>query len=151
MTDMDLIPIGAAARQLGVNASALRYYEDRGLVRPAARRGGRRLYGRAELRRLALIRIMQGLGLSLDAASAVLDEPSDKWRKVLREQLAALEEWIVRARGAQDFLQHAVNCPADHPVRECPYLIETLDRLLAGVSFEQLAGEHGYPAPTPSE
>ena len=36
---MDLISIGEAAHKLGLNASALRYYEERGLVRPAARSG----------------------------------------------------------------------------------------------------------------
>lgn len=142
---MELIPIGAAARMLGLNTSALRYYEERGLVRPAARHGGRRMYGREQLRRLALIQIMQRLGLSLDAASAVLDEPSEQWRKALHEQIAALEELIARARGAQDFLRHAVHCPADHPVRECPYMIETLDRFVDGITFDQLAAEHGYP------
>ncbi|MQA86417.1 MAG: MerR family transcriptional regulator [Streptosporangiales bacterium] len=142
---MDLISIGEAARKLGVNASALRYYEERGLVRPYTRRGGRRMYGEEEMRRLAFIQIAQGLELSLDAASAVLNEPSEQWRKAMREQIAALEKLIARARGAQDFLRHAVDCPADHPVRECSYMIEILDRLVAGVTFEQLAAEHGYP------
>ena len=50
---MELVPIGEAARMLKVNASALRYYEERGLVKPACRVNGRRMYGRAELRRLA--------------------------------------------------------------------------------------------------
>lgn len=148
---MDLIPIGEAARKLGINASALRYYEERGLVRPAARHGGRRMYGPEELRRLAFIQIGQGLGLGLDAASAVLDQPGEQWRAVVRDQIARLEEIIARAKGAQDFLQHALNCPADHPVRECPYMIETLDRMLAGVTFAQLAAEHGYARFLPGE
>src|SRR3712207_3009327 len=62
----DLIPIGEAARRLGVAASTLRYYDDHGLVAPAKRLGGRRWYGKSELRRLALIRMGQALGFSLD-------------------------------------------------------------------------------------
>lgn len=144
---MDLVGIGEAARRLGVNASALRYYEERGLVRPAARHGGRRMYGPEELRRLAFIQLLQRLGVHLDAAAAVLEEPSDRWRQVVRGQIAALEALIVRATGARDFLTHALDCPADHPVDGCASMIQALDRRLAGVAFEQLAAEHGYTEP----
>jgi DNA-binding transcriptional MerR regulator len=139
---MELVPIGEAARLLDVNTSALRYYEERGLVHPA-RSAGRRMYGPEQLRRLAFIQIMHRLGVGLDAAAAVLDEPSEQWRGVVREQIAGLEDLIARATAACGFLQHALDCPADHPVQECPYLIETLDRRLAGQTFEQLATEHG--------
>lgn len=146
---MEMVSIGEAARRLGVNASALRYYEQRGLVRPA-RRSGRRRYDAEQLRRLAFIQTMQRLGVSLDAASAVLDEPSRRWRTVLREQIAELDELIARAQGARRFLQHALQCPAEHPVLECPHMIGTLDRrVVDGVSFEQLAAEHSLTAGTP--
>jgi DNA-binding transcriptional MerR regulator len=142
MDSMDLIPIGEAARMLGANASALRYYEERGLVRPTARRGGRRMYGTEELRRLAFVLLIQRLGLGLDTAAAVLDEPSQRWREVVERQIAVLTELIARAQGAQKFLAHALDCPAEHPVDECPVMIETLDDLLAGVSLDQLAARH---------
>jgi DNA-binding transcriptional MerR regulator len=148
---VDLIPIGEAARKLGVNASALRYYDERGLLRPAARRGGRRLYGADELRRLAFIHLAQRLGISLDTAAAVLDEPSDRWRQLVGAQIAALEAQVALAKGAQQFLTHALQCPADHPARECPTMIQTLDRLVAGLTFDQLGAEHtdrpASPAP----
>ncbi|MFL6055001.1 MAG: MerR family transcriptional regulator, partial [Actinoallomurus sp.] len=69
--DMDLIPIGEAAKRLGMRTSALRYYEERDLVRPAARVQGKRVYGLQELRRLAFIQIAQRLGIGLDTAAAV--------------------------------------------------------------------------------
>jgi len=68
---MELVTIGEAAQILGLKTSALRYYEERGLVTPEARRSGRRMYGREQLRRLAFIQLLQRLGVSLDAASAV--------------------------------------------------------------------------------
>jgi DNA-binding transcriptional MerR regulator len=126
--DMELVTIGEAARILALNTSALRYYEDRGFLQPQ-RQGGRRMYGPDELRRL-------------DAAAAVLDEPSDHWRAVVGEQLTALDELIARANGAREFLQHALACPADHPVTQCPHMIEALDKRLAGTTIEQLAAEH---------
>jgi DNA-binding transcriptional MerR regulator len=137
---MESVTIGKAAQLLGLKTSALRYYEDRGLVAPE-RRAGKRVYSREQLRRLAFVQLMQRLGISLNAASAVLDEPSDQWRDVVREQIAAIDNLIARARGARDFLQHALACPADHPVDDCEQMIEVLDRRLGGVTIEELAAE----------
>jgi DNA-binding transcriptional MerR regulator len=139
---MDLIPIGEAAARLGLNTSALRYYEERGLVTPATRRGGKRMYGPEQLRRLALIQILQRLGIGLDVAAAVLDEPGPAWREVVQDQITALDELIDRAKGAQKFLTHALDCPAEHPVRECEVMIDGLDQLADGMPFEQLAAQH---------
>jgi DNA-binding transcriptional MerR regulator len=143
---MELMTIGEAAQMLALNTSALRYYEDRGLLTPE-RRGGKRMYSREHLRRLAFIQLMQRLGVRLDAASAVLDEPSDQWRGVVREQITAIEELIARANGARDFLEHALACPADHPVDQCPHMIEVLDKRLGGLTIEELAADQGQPSP----
>jgi MerR family transcriptional regulator, copper efflux regulator len=145
---MDLIPIGEAAKRLGMRTSTLRYYEDRHLVEPAARVHGKRCYGRQELRRLAFLQIAQRLGIRLQTAAAVLDDAREQWRATVGEQIAELEELIARAQGAKNFLTHALMCPAEHPARECPHLVGTLDRLLEGASFEQLTAEHRNPAPT---
>lgn len=139
---MEAISIGDAAARLGMTTSALRYYDHRGLVHPQGRRSGRRMYGPDELRRLALIKIVHGLGLPLDTAVAVLDAPSEQWRQTVREQISELDRVITRARGAQQFLTHALRCPSDHPARECPTMMGTLDRLVEGMSVEELAAEH---------
>jgi DNA-binding transcriptional MerR regulator len=139
---MDLIPIGEAADRLGLNPSALRYYDERGLVSPAGRQAGRRMYGPDELRRLAFIKIAQRLGLPLDTAAAVLDAPGLQWRELVRQQLAQLDQVITQAQGAQLFLSHALNCPTNHPARECSTMIATLDRLVEGATVDQLVAEH---------
>jgi DNA-binding transcriptional MerR regulator len=100
---MDIISIGEAADRVGMSPSALRYYDERGLVCPRARRAGRRMYGSEELRRLAFLKIAQRLGLPLDTAAAVLDAPSPQWRETVRRQIAQLDEVITQARGAQVF------------------------------------------------
>jgi DNA-binding transcriptional MerR regulator len=138
---MDLIPIGEAAAQLGLSSSALRYYDDRGLVSPV-RRAGKRMYGPDELRRLAFIKIAQHLGLPLQTAAAVLDNPGPTWRSIVRDQIAKLDGVIAQAQLAQMFLTHAVHCPADHPARECPTMTAALDSLVNGTSIDQLAAEH---------
>lgn len=139
---MDLLPIGQAAQRLGLKPSALRYYDERGLVSPKARRSGRRMYGPEELRRLAFIKIAQRLGLPLDTAAAVLDAPGPQWRQTVRQQIAELDEVIAQARGAQRFLTHALDCPTNHPAGECATMIATLDRLVDGTTVDQLVAEH---------
>jgi DNA-binding transcriptional MerR regulator len=61
---------------LGLNPSALRYYDECGLVSPAARRSGHRVYGPEELRRLAFIKIAQRLGLPLSTAARSWTHPA---------------------------------------------------------------------------
>lgn len=136
---MDVIPIGEAAARLQMSPSALRYYDERGLVSPRLRRAGKRMYGPEELRRLALLKIVNRLGLPLETAAAVLDAPSEQWREMLREQIVALDRVIAQAQGAQQFLTHALSCPKDHPARECDTMIGALDRLVDGMSVEELA------------
>jgi hypothetical protein len=60
----------------------------------------------------------------------------------VRQQIAELDEVIKHAQGAQRFLTHALNCPTDHPARECATMIATLDRLVEGTTVDQLAVEH---------
>lgn len=139
---MDLIPIGEAAAKLQMRPSALRYYDERGLVRPIRGQAGRRMYGPAELRRLAFLKIVHQLGLPLDTAAAVLDAPADRWREAVLEQITELDRVIERAKGAQQFLTHALHCPTEHPARECATMTGALDRLVSGASVAELAAEH---------
>ena len=71
--DAELLPIDEVARRLGIRASAIRYYEERGLVLPLSRQSGRRWYGPSEIRRLAIILYWQEYALmSLDEIGEVL-------------------------------------------------------------------------------
>ena len=102
---MDELTIGQVAARAGVAPSALRYYEDQGLVTASRTPGGARRYPRSVLRRLAFVRAAQNVGLSLGevrAALATLPEGrpptardwarlSRAWRDRLDEQIAALE------------------------------------------------------------
>lgn len=145
MARMVLIPIGRAAEQLGLSTSALRYYDERGLVCPPVRQAGRRMYGADELRRLAFVKIANRLGLPLETAAAVLDAPGPQWRQNVRDQIAKLDNVIADARAAQNFLSHALNCPTEHPARQCATMIAALDRLVDGTTFDELAAEHLAP------
>jgi DNA-binding transcriptional MerR regulator len=141
---MDLIPIGEAAARIGLNTSALRYYDERGLVPVQTRQSGQRLYGLDELRRLAFIKIAHRLGIPLETAAAILDAPGEQWRETVREQIGALNDLIEKAQGAQTFLAHALNCPHAHPARDCPSMTAALDQLVAGATtVEGLKDRYG--------
>jgi DNA-binding transcriptional MerR regulator len=141
---MDLISIGEAAARLGLKTSALRYYDERGLVPVHTRQAGQRLYGRDELRRLAFIKIAHRLGIPLGTAAAVLDAPDEQWRDTVRDQIAALDDLIEQAQGAQTFLTHALNCEHAHPARDCPNMTAALDEVVDGAtSMEQLRERYG--------
>ena len=136
------MPIGEAAQRLGLRPSALRYYDERGLASPSQRHSGRRMYAADELRRLAFIKVAQRLGLPLSTSAAGLDAPGPRWRQTVRQQIAELDQVIAQAQAARMFLTHALNCPTEHPARECPTMIAALDRLVDGATVEQLVAEH---------
>jgi MerR family redox-sensitive transcriptional activator SoxR len=103
---MDLLPIGEVAARSGMAPSALRYYEDQGLISATRTAGGARRYPRSVLRRLAIIRAGRNVGLSLpEIRSALSTLPegrpptvrdwarlSQGWRDRLDEQIAALTQ-----------------------------------------------------------
>lgn len=62
----DFLTIGEIARRSGVAASALRFYEDKGLIRSDRAGSGHRRFPRAVLRRIAFIVFAQRIGMTLD-------------------------------------------------------------------------------------
>ena len=102
---MEEMTIGQVAARAGMAPSALRYYEDQGLVTASRTPGGARRYPRSVLRRLAFVRAAQNVGLSLGEireALGTLPEGrpltardwarlSRAWRDRLDDQIAALE------------------------------------------------------------
>jgi DNA-binding transcriptional MerR regulator len=73
----EALRIGEAARAVGVRPSALRFWEDEGLLKPARdARSGHRLYDRRQMRRLEVIVLLRGANHGFDAIRSVLDELS---------------------------------------------------------------------------
>ncbi len=68
------LSIGALAKRSGTNPPTIRYYEEIGLMRRAARRdGGHRTYGDADLKRLTFIRRCRELGFPIDQVRSLVD------------------------------------------------------------------------------
>lgn len=138
----DVVSIGRAAEKLRLATSALRYYDARGLVRPRQRQGGRRVYGPEELRALAFVKIASELGLPLETAGALLNAAHPQWRAAVREEIDELRRLVARAQATERFLAHALDCPADHPVQECPVLTSVLEQVVAGISVDEVVAAH---------
>ena len=120
--DSDLIPIDEVARRLGVRASAIRYYEERGLVQPVSRHSGRRWYGQAEIRRLAIIHYWQRSGLmSLEEIGDLLAGPAATrgWAQIVQERIEALRLQAERMNAAREYLEHVLAHHRDSPPDGC--------------------------------
>lgn len=115
------LDIGEVVEQCGLPASALRFYEEKGLIKSIGRRGLRRVYAAGVLERLALIALGRSAGFSLDEIAAMF-APDGRLR-VDRAKLAAkaieLDATIGRLTAMRDGLKHAVACKAPSHM-ECP-------------------------------
>ena len=119
----ELVPIDQLARRFGLRASALRYYEEIGLLAPVSRHSGRRWYGPDEVRRVAVIRYWQDSGLmGLEEIAQLMAGPSAnrRWREVLEDRVEALRAQIAKMEEARSFLEHVVAHHENAP-DGCPY------------------------------
>lgn len=119
--------ISDVARRSGVPASALRFYEEKGLIASLGRPGERRRFAPQVLDQLALIALGQSAGFTLEEIRAMF-APNGK-PNIDRSMLAAkadeLDATIRRLRAMSKGLRHAAACPAPSHA-ECP----TFQRLL---------------------
>jgi MerR family transcriptional regulator, redox-sensitive transcriptional activator SoxR len=113
----DDLSIGTVAARAGVRVSALRFYEDRGLIRSHRSEGGQRRYGRAVLRRLAFIQVAQRVGLTLEEIGQALETlPDDDrlsaqdWRRLSKAWRPMLDERIRLLEGLRHELDSCIGC-----------------------------------------
>lgn len=121
--DAALVPIDQLARRFGLRACTLRYYEERGLLRPCARHSGRRWYGPEEIRKVAVIRYCQDSGLmSLEEIAELMAGPKAgrRWREVLEDRVESLSAQIEKMQAAKAFLAHVV-AHNNYAPDGCPY------------------------------
>jgi MerR family transcriptional regulator, redox-sensitive transcriptional activator SoxR len=129
-----VLTIGEVAARTGLRASALRYYEQAGLVPAARRRGGKRVYDPAVLDRLAVIELAKAAGFTLRETRTLLAglgrrRPAARaWQRLAHDKLAELEQRIAEASRMKELLGVLAAC-------ECPTLEEcgrTLRRARGG-------------------
>lgn len=114
---MELLTIGDLAARSGVAPSALRYYERMGLIRATRTGGNQRRYERAELRRVAFIRIAQQVGVSLDEIRAALHTlPENRtptksdWARLSARWHTRLDNQIALLERLRDQLSGCIGC-----------------------------------------
>jgi MerR family redox-sensitive transcriptional activator SoxR len=113
----DLLTIGEVAKRSGVAASALRFYEERELIRSERAGSGHRRYPRSVLRRIAFIVFAQRIGLTLDEIKSELDKlPPDRapgradWSKLSAGWSSRIDERIAELERLKAGLTECIGC-----------------------------------------
>jgi MerR family transcriptional regulator, redox-sensitive transcriptional activator SoxR len=114
---MTELTIGELSERSGLATSAIRYYEDRGLVTSRRTTGNQRRYERPMLRRLAFIRTAQRVGLSLEEIEEALATlPSNRtptkadWTRLSRAWRPRLDARIAQLERLRDTLDSCIGC-----------------------------------------
>ena len=121
--------IGEVARRIGVRASTVRYYEERGLIAPEGRSGGKRVYAQQAFGRIALIAFAKEAGFSLDEIRELLagfpdDTPAAiRWSKLAEAKLVELDAMSQRIELMRAALHKVSRCGC-RDLDQCARLIE---------------------------
>lgn len=117
MRTNDLLPIGELARRTGLSVSAIRFYEEKGLVEAWRTEGNQRRFPRSDIRRLSFILISQQLGLSLGEIEEALSSlPSSRtpnardWAKISKMIRNELDGQIAQLERMRDNLDGCIGC-----------------------------------------
>lgn len=115
--DNAALSVGYVASRSGVAVSALRFYEAKGLIRSARNSGGQRRYKRDVLRRVAIIKVAQRLGIPLaeiaDALSALPENRTPNkadWRRLSQRWQDDLDTRIMNLTTLRDYMQGCIGC-----------------------------------------
>jgi MerR family redox-sensitive transcriptional activator SoxR len=113
----DLITITEVSRRSGVASSALRFYENRGLIHSQRAGSGHRRYSRAVLRRVAFIVFAQRMGLSLEEIGEELAKLPDNrvperadWEKLSASWTKRINDRIAELERLRSGLTHCIGC-----------------------------------------
>lgn len=118
------ISISRVMKQTGLTASALRYYEEIGLVSPTGRIAGRRQYDESVLTRLALIQTGQQAGFTLAELRILLRNVLDseaggaEWFELLDRKVKEMEMRLRHIEGMKSLLEGIMDCDAAN-LAEC--------------------------------
>jgi DNA-binding transcriptional MerR regulator len=138
MSDEQLT-IGALARTTGVATSALRYWEELGLLPTPARVSGQRRYSASVVVLVGLILLLRDVGFTLRELKALIAARSDgldAWRDLAQRKLAELDERIAQAQAARTAIAHALACQ-HRDLLSCPNFASIIAARLAGSPLQE--------------
>jgi MerR family transcriptional regulator, redox-sensitive transcriptional activator SoxR len=114
---MSELSVGQVAARSGVPVSTLHFYESRGLIRSWRTAGNQRRYARDVLRRVAIIKVAQRTGMTLEAIrDAFATLPRDRaptgadWRRLSAAWRGELDDRIARLERLRDQLDGCIGC-----------------------------------------
>ena len=114
---MEDLSIGALSSRTGVASSALRFYEDQGLISAMRSEGGQRRYPRETIRRVSFVKVAQQVGLSLDEIREALSSlPEGRtptrhdWERLSRSWRRRLDARIAMLERLRDRLDGCIGC-----------------------------------------
>jgi DNA-binding transcriptional MerR regulator len=122
---MDLLPISEVARQAGVPASAIRYYESRKILPAPVRISGQRRYSMAVVYQLAVVRRAQEAGFSLEEIRRLFFgfqntmPVSARWQRLAQDKLAELNARMAQLQSMKDLLERLRTRCRCETVAEC--------------------------------
>ena len=108
--------IGEVAAKTGLRTSALRYYEDAGVLPPPKRVNGRRVYGEESVRVVEVLRFAQRAGFTLDEIRTLFhgfgaDTPlNERWDALAKSKVAELDALIERATRMKRAILAGLGC-----------------------------------------
>ncbi|MEO0785668.1 MAG: redox-sensitive transcriptional activator SoxR [Pseudomonadota bacterium] len=113
----ELLAIGDIASRTGLSVSAIRFYEEKGLVRSLRNRGGHRRFLRADIRRLSFIMVAQRLGFSIKEIRDLLSglpegrNPTLRdWQRISTRFRQTLDARIAGLEALRDNLDGCIGC-----------------------------------------
>jgi len=111
-----MLTIGEVAERAGLRTSAVRYYEEIGILPPAERVNGRRRYGPEAVERLEVVRFAQSAGLSLEEIRVLFHgfgrdvPPPQRWQDVATRKLRELDAQSARIERMRRVLEATLDC-----------------------------------------
>jgi DNA-binding transcriptional MerR regulator len=133
------LTIGELASRTGVATSALRYWEELGLLPAPARVSGQRRYPPSAVELVGVVLLLRGVGFTLREVKAFIGSrspASDGWRELYERKLAELDQRIAQAQVARTAIAHGLACP-HKDILECANFVSGVTALLAGCSVEE--------------
>lgn len=111
------LSIGQVADRTGLSPSAIRYYEDEGLVSPNRNTAGQRRYANTDIRRLSFVMLSQKLGFTISEIREALSSlPADRaptktdWTRISKKFGSVLDERITTMQSLRDRLDDCIGC-----------------------------------------
>ena len=124
-----MLTIGQLSEATGVPTSTIRFWERRGLLRPAGRSGGQRRYTADALSDVGMLRLCQDAGFTLAEIQELVTKQTvdqGRWRELVEAKMSAVDDMLGKLNKAHHLLAHALECEHDDITR-CPLFLAAVE------------------------